>query len=239
MTSGGSQPHPIRHGPQLALVGEKSLPAKCKPNTLAYCPSMDLIAVATEDEELRVFRLNGQRVFGGSFCGDPYLDDVKDGEIRRLAWRGNGKFLISSFGYMGLFYLLGLLLLCFLTKLLGHLLAVACFDGTIRIINSYSGKTVHHYHVCQKQEEEADMKDESHSSKITCLGWGTNFTDSKTALRHLQDAAGQLTIEDLLSTTVPSKAAALLKADLPRELALMDAESSLPKLSTLPGTGGE
>lgn len=37
----------------------------------------------------------------------------------------------------------------------------------------------------------------------------------------------------------PSKAAAFLKADLPRELALLDAESSLPKLSTLPGTGGE
>lgn len=53
---------------------------------------MDLIALATDDEELRVFRLNGQRVFGGSFCGDPYLDDVKDGEIRRVIWRGNGEF---------------------------------------------------------------------------------------------------------------------------------------------------
>lgn len=92
MTNDDSQHPPISHGPQLAPVGEKSLPAKCKPNTLAYCPSMDLIAVATEDEELRVFRLNGQRVFGGSFGGDPYLDDVKNGEIRRLAWRGNGEF---------------------------------------------------------------------------------------------------------------------------------------------------
>lgn len=145
----------------------------------------------------------------------------------------------SLFGYIGLSFLFNLLLFCFLTILLGHLLAVACADGTIRIINSYSGKTVHHYHVCQKQEDEADMTDESQSAKITCLGWGTNFTDSKAALRHLQDAAGQLTVEDLLSTTVPSKAAALLKADLPRELALLDAESSLPKLSTLPGTGGE
>lgn len=56
----------------------------------------------------------------------------------------------------------------------------------------------------------------------------------------MEDAAGQLTVEDLLSpNAVPSKAAALLKADLPRELASLDAENSLPKLSTLPGTGGE
>lgn len=53
---------------------------------------MDLIALATEDEELRIFRLNGQRVFGGSFGGDPYLDeDEEDGEIRALAWKGNGE----------------------------------------------------------------------------------------------------------------------------------------------------
>lgn len=79
-------------GPQLTPVGEKTLPAKCKAQAMAYCPTMDLIAVATEDEELRVFRLNGQRVFGGSFGGDPYLgEDEEDGEIRGMAWKGNGE----------------------------------------------------------------------------------------------------------------------------------------------------
>lgn len=80
-------------GPQLTPVGEKTLPAKCKPQTVAYCPTMDLIALATEDEELRVFRLNGQRVFGGSFGGDPYMgEDEEDGEIRGMAWKKNGEF---------------------------------------------------------------------------------------------------------------------------------------------------
>ena len=92
MAKEGSQPPSVRHGPQLAPVGEKTLPAKCKPSTLAYNPTMDLIALATDDEELRVFRLNGQRVFGGSFVGDPYLDDVAEGEIRRVIWRGNGEY---------------------------------------------------------------------------------------------------------------------------------------------------
>jgi anaphase-promoting complex subunit 4 len=101
------------------------------------------------------------------------------------------------------------------------------------LISSYSGKTVHHYPAAQPGARAQPVS-------ITCLGWGVNFTDSKSAQRHLQDAAGQLTVSDLLSPdTQPSKAAALLKADLPRELALLDIESSLPKLSTLPATGSE
>ena len=81
------------NGPELPPVGTKSLPTKCKANTLAYCPTMDLIALATENNELCVFRLNGQRVFGSSFGGDPYLgEDEEGGEIRALAWKGNGEF---------------------------------------------------------------------------------------------------------------------------------------------------
>lgn len=126
----------------------------------------------------------------------------------------------------------------------GHLLAVACADNTIRVISSYSGKTVHHYpayHPHNKQGD--DCEDEittTSQPKVTCLGWGTNFTDSKGAQRYLQEAAGQISVQDLLAPGVhPSKVAALLKADLPRELALLDVESSLPKLSTLPATGSE
>lgn len=87
----------MEEGPQLTPVGEKSLPAKCKPDALAYCPSMDLIALATENDELRVFRLNGQRVLGGSFKGDPYLGErEEDGEIRALVWKGNGEFVLQQ-----------------------------------------------------------------------------------------------------------------------------------------------
>ncbi|KAJ6031834.1 hypothetical protein N7540_002566 [Penicillium herquei] len=200
-------------GPQLASVGEKSLPAKCKPSTLAFCPTMDLIALATEDEELRVFRLNGQRVFGGSFGGDPYLgEDEEDGEVRAVAWKENGR-----------------------------LLAVACGDGSVRIMSAYSGKTVHHYPVYQSPGEDiSSPKKENITPKVMCLGWGVNFTDSKAMQKHLQGSAGRLSVDDLLSPGVhPSKAASVLKADLPRELASIDIESSLPKLSVLPATGAE
>ncbi|KAF4760510.1 hypothetical protein HAV15_005299 [Penicillium sp. str.  len=160
-------------GPQLTPVGEKSLPAKCKAQAVAYCPTMDLIALATEDEELRVFRLNGQRVFGGSFVGDPYLgEDEEDGEIRGMAWKGDGR-----------------------------LLAVACGDGSLRIISSYTGKTVHHYQTYQ-QKEELSNPTENQVPKATCVGWGANFTDSKAAQRHLDESAGQVSVDDLLAPGV-------------------------------------
>jgi anaphase-promoting complex subunit 4 len=107
----------------------------------------------------------------------------------------------------------------------------------IRIISSYSGKTVHQYSTRQEQEESSSL---NKVAKITCLGWGVNITDSKTADRRLQSTDGQISAEDLLAPDIhPSKAMSLIKADLPRELALLDIESSLPKLSTLPGTGSE
>lgn len=82
--------------PQLTPVGEKSLPAKCRADMITYCPTMDLIALVTEDDELRVFRLNGQKVFEGSFKGDPYLDeDDGSGEIRALRWKNNGTLRIT------------------------------------------------------------------------------------------------------------------------------------------------
>ena len=97
---------------------------------------------------------------------------------------------------------------------------------------------MHHYQTYQGKEEQSNP--ENPKPKAMCVGWGVNFTDSKAAQRHLHESAGQISVDDLLSPGVyPSKAGAMLKADLPRELALLDIESSLPKLSTLPATGGE
>lgn len=84
--------------PRLTAVAEKTLPAKCKLDSLVYCPTMDLVALASQDEKLNVFRLNGQKVFGGSFGGeDPYFDsddedDDGKGEIRRVKWKDDGRF---------------------------------------------------------------------------------------------------------------------------------------------------
>jgi anaphase-promoting complex subunit 4 len=73
----------------LVSVAEKALQQKCKPETLSYCPSMDLMALATEDEQLQVFRLNGQRVFGASYT-------ASNVQISRLRWKPNGEPFQSS-----------------------------------------------------------------------------------------------------------------------------------------------
>lgn len=67
----------------LSSVAEKAIQQKIKPQTLAYCPTMDLVALVTEDEDLHVFRLNGQRVFGASY-GDAGV------QVSRLRWKPNG-----------------------------------------------------------------------------------------------------------------------------------------------------
>lgn len=48
----------------LHMLAEKAVQPLINPQHLTYCPTMDLIALATIDEKVQVYRLNGQRVFG-------------------------------------------------------------------------------------------------------------------------------------------------------------------------------
>lgn len=74
---------------QLTCVAEKKLPQKCNSSrTFAYCPTMDLVALSSEDGKLHVFRLNGQRVFGD--IGDSH-GDGGDTRVRLLAWKPDGR----------------------------------------------------------------------------------------------------------------------------------------------------
>lgn len=80
--------------PLLTGIAENGFPVKCKPGTLAYCPTMDLIAVATVDEHVSVFRLNGQRVLGGSYAnagaGNWGNAGGKGTRVKGIRWNLNG-----------------------------------------------------------------------------------------------------------------------------------------------------
>ena len=68
----------------LTLLAEKIAPKALKPDQVAYCPTMDLVAVATIDEQVQVFRLNGQKVFG--------VANKKPGcKVSQLKWKPNGQ----------------------------------------------------------------------------------------------------------------------------------------------------
>lgn len=66
-------------------LAEKVVQPAANPDHLAYCPTMDLISLATIDEQVHVFRLNGQKVFGVASKRTP-------AKVRRIIWKPNGTY---------------------------------------------------------------------------------------------------------------------------------------------------
>lgn len=192
------QPHDP--GPKLTLVASKQLPEPCIQSTLAYCPTMDLVAVAT-DSGITVFRLNGQRVFGIANAGskDTWAV-VKSG----LTWSSNGQFL-----------------------------AIAGSDSTVRLVNVFSSKIVH------QLASAAGKSGDDMVREISNLSWSPCFANGTTTQRQLDAAGDDVSLDDLLGFSPQVSSLLKIKADLPRALGELDVESSLPKLATLPSTGGD
>jgi anaphase-promoting complex subunit 4 len=70
---------------ELQLVGEKALHQTVDPHLLAYCPSMDLLALGSSDQQVLIYRLNGQRVYGTAQKGNLV-------RVERIEWKPNGMF---------------------------------------------------------------------------------------------------------------------------------------------------
>ncbi|KFY33809.1 hypothetical protein V495_08259 [Pseudogymnoascus sp. VKM F-4514 (FW-929)] len=176
--------NPVR----LRLIAEKTLQSPANPNLLAYSPSMELLAVASADHNVLIYRLNGQRVFSAS-------QKVRGVvlELQKLVWKPNGQ-----------------------------LIAIAWSDGTVRLIGAESNKTVHQITVSKEEDTE-----------VTCLAW-TSYSAASKSLGDILSEAGPLW-KDSTGGDLKGKNAQLL--DLPRDLAAIDIESSLPKLSVLPSGG--
>lgn len=103
----------------------------------------------------------------------------------------------------------------------GQLIAIAWSDVTVRLIGAESNKTVHQITVSEEEDTE-----------VTCLAWTTYSAASK-SLGDILAEAGPW--KDATVGGLKGKNAQLL--DLPRDLAAIDIESSLPKLSVLPSGG--
>ena len=105
---------------------------------------------------------------------------------------------------------------------LGRLLAIALSDCSISLINAHTSKTVHTFQHALKTE-----------SEICCLGWGVCFTDAAFVDKHINGTKTEVTLDDILGRGFEGLLTDLPQ-DLPTELANLEIESSLPKLSTLP-----
>jgi anaphase-promoting complex subunit 4 len=67
----------------LQTLVEKAVPHPVHRSTFCYCPTMDLLALATEEEQVLVYRLNGQRVFSVAHRGSGR-------KICQLEWKPDG-----------------------------------------------------------------------------------------------------------------------------------------------------
>ncbi|KAF1837407.1 hypothetical protein BDW02DRAFT_543989 [Decorospora gaudefroyi] len=77
------------HERQLLQQTEKILLHPIHPHLISYCPTMDLIAVVTDEENLDVYRINGQRAFG-------LKRKSEDTSVDALQWEFNGKSIAVS-----------------------------------------------------------------------------------------------------------------------------------------------
>ena len=68
----------------LNMVGGKVMPQLIKPDQVAFCPMMDLVALTTIDEQVHVYRLNGQRVFG-------FVNKKAGRKVSQIRWKADGK----------------------------------------------------------------------------------------------------------------------------------------------------
>lgn len=99
----------------------------------------------------------------------------------------------------------------------GQLLAVAWSNGSVSLYATETSKTVHQVEVISPDS----------ADKITCLGWASNSTLKSTESAKVNDSPSSW--KDLLEDHDD-----LTILDLPRDLSLIDIESSLPKLSAIP-----
>ncbi len=185
---------------ELKIVSEKALYNTANPHLLAYCPSMELLALGSTDQQVLLFRLNGQRVWGVTQkAGSP--------KVERICWKPNGMVSTLLWGFNAHFSV-------------GQLLAVAWNDGIVRLVGAESSKTIHQISTVTQR-----------ATGITCLGWASNFTVKRTVGAG-QGKGGRLWSELIEEKLDEQEGRASL--DLPRDLSLIDIESSLPKLSVLP-----
>ena len=98
---------------------------------------------------------------------------------------------------------------------------MAWSDGAIRLIGADSSKVVHQVNTGITEKS------------ICCLGWGFNFTIGRQSLPEHEASGDQQAIEAILKRW-PHADAQDGRTDLPRDLTLIDIDSSLPKLGVLP-----
>ena len=192
-------------------LAEKMVQPALNPEHVAYCPTMDLIAVATVDDLVHVYRLNGQEVFGVANRQDTC-------EIRKVKWKPDG--IIFTIRDMPRRDSMLLIILP------GQSLAVAFSNRFLCLTNSHTGKTIYRVD-CSSYSD----------SQICCLGWSVVLSE-RNGLNEFVNQNSHLDLDDFIGRN-PQIKNSDTPADLPKDLAFLEIEGLLPRLSPLSSGGIE
>lgn len=101
MDDGNSEPdaassaQPLTDG--FTILYQKALPFPARHGLAAWSPQLDLIALVTSNENVLLYRMNGQRVWGFAHRRDKLGPDTR---VERLQWRPDGELrLIEEIAY--------------------------------------------------------------------------------------------------------------------------------------------
>ena len=109
----------------------------------------------------------------------------------------------------------------------GRLLAVADENASIFLIDARTGKITHQID-CSKCSR----------APVCCLGWSLSVTDPYGTKQLVEQLRDRVNLDELLDRGT-SQIDAELPTDLPAELASLDVDGILPKLSVLQPSGKE
>ena len=187
----------------------KRLTEPCRLDLTAYCPTMDLVATVSEKQGVDVWRKNGQRVFGLP------ANDEGDSVVEGLAWKSDGQ-----------------------------MLAVAFSDGLVSLVDSFTGKAAHKFRVRDGAapnvpDWSSAQRAQSTNRASSTLSWSSHFVSSSKVRSQLEHVRPAIELDDLFGLNADTNKLLKASSDLPRELANLDIETSLPKLATLPATGAD
>ena len=116
---------------------------------------------------------------------------------------------------------------CLLRDLLGRLLAVGYDNGILLLVNTHTGGIVQKLQITKTEE-----------SSIRYLAWGLSLTDPSITRHQIQAGNSKVTLENLLDQGFRGNTLEI-PPDLPAELAALDVETLLPKMSPIPAMSRE
>ena len=202
---------------QLLQQAEKVLLRPIHSHLVAYCPSMDLIALVTDEENLDVYRINGQRALG-------LKRKNEDVTVQALCWQWNGAGIAVAWsdGCVDV--------VSVETGKVVHRNVKVPFEGAdeegTRVGVIGWGLNFIDAEKVKRRTGELKMNDREYEGREEG-GFRVDSTED------WDDFKDELSLEDFLQRQ-PDFSTLDIAPDLPDQLAMMDTESLLPKLPAIP-----